>query len=48
MKIFFDDESFDEPVWCCSCEGYLYFADTLDNLIHVLNTEWKQDKHMIG
>lgn len=48
MKIFFDNTSFDMPTYCCICEGYMYFADTLEKLVVVLNTEWKLDKHMVG
>lgn len=48
MTIFYDPEMFGEPVWCCICEGYMYFADTLEQLVVVLNTEWKLDKHMVG
>jgi hypothetical protein len=48
MNIFYDSTSFDEPVYCCIGEGYMYFADTLENLVVVLNTEWKLDKHMVG
>jgi len=33
-----------EKCWVCVCEGYLYTADTLEDLIQVLNIEWKQDK----
>ena len=48
MHIFYDTTSFSEPTYCCICEGYMYFADTLEQLIVVLNTEWKLDKHMVG
>lgn len=48
MHIFYDTTSFDQPVWCCISEGYMYFADTLEQLVVVLNTEWKLDKHMVG
>lgn len=37
-----------EEVWVCVCEGYLYVGDTLEELIEILNTEWKQDKHLVG
>jgi hypothetical protein len=29
MNIFYDTTSFSEPTYCCICEGYMYFADTL-------------------
>lgn len=48
MNIFYDPVNFAEPTYCCICGGYMYFADTLEQLVIVLNTEWKQDKHMVG
>jgi len=36
------------PVWVCTCDGYLYIANTIKKLIHILNTEWKNDKHLVG
>lgn len=38
----------ENEVWVCCCEGYMYIEDTLEKLIEILNTEWKDDKHMIG
>ena len=35
-------------VWVCICEEYLYIEDTLEELITLLNTEWKDDKHLAG
>ena len=46
MNIFYDQYNFPNPEWICICEGYLYFADTLEGLVIILNTEWKQDKHL--
>lgn len=37
----------EEACWVCICEGYLYTADTLPELVTVLNTEWKHDKHLV-
>ena len=37
-----------ESVYVCLCEGYMYTGDTMYELIQVLNTEWKHDKHLIG
>ena len=37
-----------DEVWVCACDGYLYTADTLEELVKVLNTEWKDDKHLVG
>lgn len=31
--------------WVCICEGYLYVKETLEELIELLNTEWKHDEH---
>jgi len=36
------------PVWVCICEEYMYTANTLKDLITVLNTEWKSDKNLVG
>lgn len=38
----------DNPCWCCISEGYLYIGDTLEDLAHILNSEWKHDKHLVG
>lgn len=49
MMRIFEDTSKDissKNIWVCICEGYLYTADTLDELIEILNTEWKHDKHL--
>lgn len=37
-----------EEVWVCICEGYIYIADTLEQLIEILNTEWKNERHLVG
>jgi len=37
-----------EPCWVCIHDGYMYDADTLEELIEVLNTEWEHDKHIVG
>ena len=36
-----------DPVWVCICEGYLYTANTLEQLIEKLNTEWKDGQHYV-
>jgi len=46
MRIFLDETSFDEPAWCCVCEGYIYFSATLEGLINLLNTKWKHDDYL--
>ena len=38
----------DGPIWVCNCEGYLYTADTLEELVALLNNEWKHDRHLVG
>ncbi len=37
----------DEAVWVCIHDGYLYTANTLEELVEVLNTEWEHDKHLV-
>lgn len=37
-----------DKYWCCGHEGYLYIGDTLEDLITILNTEWEDDKHLVG
>jgi len=34
--------------WICISEGYLYTGNTLEELIEILNTEWRHDKHIAG
>ena len=34
--------------WVCICDTYLYTADTLEQLIEILNTEWEHDRHLCG
>jgi hypothetical protein len=34
--------------WCCISEGYLYTADTLEDLLVMLNSEWKHENHIVG
>lgn len=50
MRIFEEEAGVisSNKIWVCICEGYLYTADTLKELIELLNTEWKQDRHLIG
>lgn len=50
MKIFKEKAGIISPneIWVCICDGYLYTADTLEELVIVLNKEWKQDKHLVG
>jgi len=38
----------EEETWVCLCEGYLYTGSSLEDLIEVLNTEWKNDRHLVG
>ena len=47
----------ENEIWVCSCTekaspdsvaGYMYTADTSEQLIMILNTEWEHDKHLIG
>jgi hypothetical protein len=38
----------DEETWVCMHDVYLYTADTLEQLIHILNTEWEHEKHYTG
>lgn len=38
----------EEEVWVCSHEDYLYLADTLEELIEILNTEWEHDIHLVS
>jgi acyl-ACP thioesterase len=37
-----------DACWVCISEGYLYTADTLEELVDVLNTEWKKARHLVG
>lgn len=50
MKIFKEKAGVisESEIWVCICEGYLYTADTLEDLIIVLNNEWKHDRHLAG
>ena len=50
MKIYLQEKGVigKEDCWCCIHEGYLYIADTLEELVTVLNTEWEHDKHLVG
>lgn len=34
--------------WVCFHSCYMYIADTLMELIWVIITEWKQDRHLVG
>jgi len=36
------------PCWVCTCDGYLYTAKSIIELICKLNSEWKHDKHLVG
>ena len=38
----------EEPVWICIHDGYMYIADTLFELVKILNSEWEHDKHIVG
>ncbi len=35
-------------VWICFTPGYMYSADTLPDLLHVVDTEWEWDRHLVG
>jgi hypothetical protein len=37
-----------DEVWICIHDDYLYTADTLYELIGILNTEWEDVKHFAG
>ena len=37
-----------EDCWVCLSEGYMYIADTKDELLDVITNEWKHDKHIVG
>lgn len=34
--------------WICTHEKYEYMADSLESLVHILNTEWEEDQHLVG
>ena len=48
MQIYKQDAGIisDMDIWCCIHNEYLYIGDTLDELIHILNTEWEHDKYI--
>lgn len=50
MKIFKEQAGVitKDECWVCLCDCYMYMADTLEQLIEVLNTEWEDDKHLIA
>ena len=37
-----------EDCWVCIHESYIYIGTTLEDLVHILNTEWEHDKHIVG
>ncbi len=37
-----------EAVWVAHFTGYLYVADTLEQLFALMSSEWKHDKHLVG
>jgi len=37
-----------DKCWVCICGNFMYINDTLEGLINLLNTEWENDKHLIG
>jgi len=49
MKIFKEKPGVISPneVWCCIHENYLYTANTLLELVDILNNEWENDRHLI-
>lgn len=38
----------DKNVWICICEEYMYIADSLIELVDLLNSEWEHEKHIVG
>ncbi len=50
MRIFLEEGGVisEESVWVCVNDCYMYTADTLEELVEILNTEWRFDKHMVG
>lgn len=50
MRIFLQESGVisKNDCWVCICEGYMYIEERLEDLIRVLNTEWKLDKHLVG
>ncbi len=36
----------DDRVWVCMHDEYIYTADTLEELVKVLNTEWEDDSNL--
>lgn len=34
--------------WVAIFNEYLYTAETLDELLYILYTEWEHDKHLVG
>lgn len=37
-----------DSCYVAMCTGYLYTADTLEELLTRLETEWEQDQHLVG
>ena len=50
MKIFLEKAGVISPgpIWVCFCTCYMYTADTLEDLVDVLNSEWEHDNHLVG
>lgn len=50
MRIYKEEVGVISPdeCWICICKEYFYTADTLEELIEVLNTEWEDDEHLVG
>lgn len=48
MKIYKDTTSFSKEMWVCIEGGYLYMRPTLNELLELLNTEWRDEKHLVG
>jgi hypothetical protein len=50
MKIFKEKagQISEKECWVCIHEEYLYTADTLRELALILNTEWEDDKYLVG
>lgn len=35
-------------VWVCMCDCFMYTADTLEELVDVLNTKWRHESQIVG
>lgn len=50
MKIFKEKPGVisEKGCWVCTHNAYVYTANTLEELIEILNTEWEDDKYLAG